>query len=179
MAVMVGEMEYRGARLVKKRSVAPGEVELACVAVLQFLVTAALIFAPPRLLAGNGTALLLGLGGDHFLAAMRGAWSLVFFTAGMLCIRAIRYKTLQSRKWAWQTVIPLWACWLGGLMYPLVVGLQTNLIMLSVVTVLVLQWLVTRILVPLDSHWYSREVPVEVREEGLLRVDAHSRRGSD
>ena len=172
-------IEHRGALLVKKRSVAPGEVELAAVAVLQFLVTAALILAPARLLSGNGTALLLGLGTHDLQPAARGIWSIVFFCAGMLCSRALRYKTVAARKWAWQVVIPLWACWLAGLMYPLIVGLPTNVIMLSVVTVIVMQWLVTRILVPLDSHWYSREVPVEVREEGLLRVDAHSRGGSD
>src|SRR5690348_7069201 len=109
MATMV-TVEQRGARLVKKRSVAPGEVELTAVAVLQFLVTMSLIFASPRLLAGNGTALLLGLGGDHFMPAMRCLWSIVFFSAGMLCARAVRYKTLSTRKWAWQVVIPLWAC---------------------------------------------------------------------
>lgn len=171
-------VEQRGARLVKKRSVAPGEVELAAVAVLQFLVTTALVVAPARMLAGNGTALLLGLGTHELQPAARGIWSIIFFTAGMLCARAIRYKTVSTRKWAWQVVIPLWAAWLAGLMYPLVVGLPTNVIMLSVVTVLVTQWLVTRILVPLDSHWYSREVPIEAREEGLLRVGAHSRGGS-
>lgn len=165
----------RGSRRVKLRPVAPGEVELGVVALLQFGVTLALLAAPPRLLAGNGTALLL-LQGSHMEFFMKGVWGIVFFSAGMLCVRAIHSPSVASRKWAWQLVIPLWACWLSGLIYPMIVGLQSNIIVVSAVAVLVIQWLVTRLLVPLDSYWYSREVPIEdlVQGERSLGVDLDS-----
>lgn len=163
----------RGNVRVKLRTVAPGEVELGIVAALQFMVTAALVAAPPRMLAGNGTALLTLSDYPHLTPMARGLWSLVFFSAGMLCVHALRRPSVGSRKWAWQLVIPLWSCWLSGLLYPLIVGLPTNAITLSAVTVLIAQWLVTRILVPLDSYWYSREVPMEGEHQGerLFGVD--------
>jgi hypothetical protein len=165
---------------VKKRSVAPGEVELGIVAVLQFVVTAALVAAPPQWLAGNGTALLTLSSYPHLTAIAKGVWSIVFFAAGGLCVQAVRLKNVVSRKWAWQVVIPLWACWMTGLSYPLIVGLPTNVITLSAVAVLVIQWLVTRLLVPLDSSWYSREVPMEQHQgERRLSVDDPDGSGHD
>lgn len=150
----------QGNARVKLRPVAPGEVEFGLVALLQFMVAAALFFAPHDQLTGNGTALLTLSNYPHLTALARGIWGVVFLTAGILCVRALRKPSIGHRKWAWQLVIPLWACWLSGLIYPLIVGLPTNVITLSAVTVLVAQWLVTRVLVPLDSYWYSREVPM-------------------
>jgi len=162
----------RGSQSVKLRPVAPGEVELGVVALLQFIVTAALVAAPPRLLAGNGTALLILANHPHISFIIKGCWSIVFFMAGILCARAVARPSVSSRRWAWQLVIPLWACWLSGLTYPLIVGLPTNIIALSAVAVLVIQWLLTRLLVPLDSYWYSREVPIEeLQGERSLGVD--------
>lgn len=165
----------RGDRRVKLRPVAPGEVELGVVALLQFGVTLALIAAPPRLLAGNGTALLTLENYPHISYSIKCTWAIIFFSAGVLCVRAIKHPSVSSRKWAWQFVIPLWACWMSGLVYPMIVGLSTNVIMLSAVAVLVIQWLVTRLLVPLDSYWYSREVPIEEHQGGrALGVDLDS-----
>lgn len=166
----------RGSRRVKLRPVAPGEVELGAVALLQFIVTAALLVAPPRLLAGNGTALLTLAHYPNVSFIVKGCWAIVFFSAGLLCTRAITSPGIESRKWAWQLVIPLWAAWLTGLTFPMIVGRSTNVIMLSAVAVLVIQWLVTRLLVPLDSYWYSREVPIEELYQGerSLGVDLDS-----
>lgn len=161
----------RGNQRVKLRPVAPGEVEFSIVGVLQFIATASLVLAPPQWLRGNGTALLLMTDYPHLTSIARSAWALVFFSAGMLCVQAVTRPSIMTRKLAWQVVIPLWACWLAGLFYPLVVGLDTNVISLSAVSCLVTQWLVTRLLVPLDSFWYSREVPVDELNEGNVGVD--------
>lgn len=156
----------RGDVRMKLRAVAPGEVELSLVAMLQFMVTAALFFAPQKQLSGNGTALLTLSNYEGLTPFARGIWGIIFGAAGVLCVRALRRPSVTTRKWAWQLVIPLWACWLSGLIYPLIVGMPTNVITLSAVTVLVAQWLVTRVLVPLDSYWYSRVVPMDGEHQG-------------
>src|SRR3979490_2596599 len=123
----------RGNQRVKLRSVAPGEVELTVVGALQFIVSAALIVAPPRLLRGNGTALLTLSNYPDLSQIVKSVWALIFFSAGLLCARAVMFGSISARKGAWQLVIPLWACWLSGLIYPLVVGQPTNVITLSAV----------------------------------------------
>lgn len=146
---------------VKRRTVAPGEVELAVVAGLQYIAAFALLVAPPFMLAGNGTALLTLATHPSLTSVAKAVWAVVFFGAGYVCHKAIRQPSPVNRKWAWQFVIPLWTAWLGGLSFPLFIGQSTNIIILAAVAALVTQWLVTRVLVPLDSHWYSREVPIE------------------
>jgi len=166
----------RGSRSVKLRPVAPGEIELGAVSLLQFVAAGALLVAPSRLLTGNGTALLILANHPTLTPIIKVCWSFVFFIAGFLCVRAIWRSTINTRRWAWQVVIPVWAFWLSGLVYPMIVGLPTNIIMLSAVAVLVIQWLTTRLLVPLDSYWYSREVPIEELPQGerSLSVDRES-----
>jgi len=148
-------------RRFKMRTIAPGEVELSVVAALQYGVAMALIIAPPRLLAGNGTSLLTLASHPSLSFIVKGLWALVFFSVGLLCHRAVLKPSVTHRKWAWQFVIPLWACWFMGLCYPLFVNQPTNIIILMAVATLVAQWLLTRVLVPLDSHWYSRTVPLD------------------
>jgi hypothetical protein len=181
MATVVAFIEREGTRVFKRRTVAPGQAELSVVAFLQFAVVAALIAAPDRWLRGSGTAILLMAAHPEASPIVRMGWTLIFFTAGILCVRAITCKTISARKWAWQVVIPLWMCWLSGLIFPLFLGLPTNVIMLSAVTALVTQWMVTRILVPLDSSWYSREVPIQAHPEGegLLQSVGDNSGGSE
>lgn len=153
----------------KLRTIAPGELELTIVAGLQYGVALALLIAPERLLAGNGTALLTLTNYPSLTPIAKSIWMIVFLAAGVFCHRAVIRPSIQHRKWAWQLVIPLWACWFMGLCYPLFVSQPTNVIILMAVATLVSQWLLTRFLVPLDSHWYSRVVPVsdgEHFEEG-------------
>lgn len=152
--------------VMKHRRVAPGEVELTIVMLLQFVAAIALFFAPSRLLAGNGTALLTMASHPEFTYTAKIFWGAVFLIAGMMCFVAVREPRPATRRMAWQTVIPLWMCWLSGLLYPVFVGLPTNIILIAAVATLVLQWLVTRILVPLDSPWYSRDVPLTVERQG-------------
>lgn len=152
--------------VVKRRRVAPGEVELSVVMVLQFVASLSLFFAPSRLLAGNGTALLTLATHPDLTYYAKIFWGAIFLIAGMMCFVAISEPRPETRRAAWQTVIPLWMCWLSGLSYPLFVGLPTNIILIAAVATLVTQWLVTRILVPLDSPWYSREVPLTVERQG-------------
>lgn len=157
-------------RIVKHRLVAPGEVELGIVAFLQFIAAGALFFAPGRFLAGNGTALLTLASHPDLTHIAKLFWGFMFLVAGLLCVNALRKPCVPCRRWAWQFVIPLWMCWLCGLLYPGFVGLQTNAILVAAACALVLQWLVTRILVPLDSPWYSREVPLAVGRQEESRV---------
>lgn len=144
--------------MIRKRVVAPGEVELASTAVLQFIGSLAMLFAPPDLLAGNGTAMMTLASMPDYTFYARFFWAALFFHCGYLLVRAIRRPSPHTRKWAWQVVIPVWCMWLTGLSFPLIVDQPTNIIMLSAVAVLVTQWVVTRFLVPLDGSWYDREV---------------------
>lgn len=154
----------------KHRRVAPGEVELTIVAALQFIASGALFFAPAHWLIGNGTALLTLSSYPDVTYYAKITWGVVFLVAGILCMVALLQPKVSTRRVAWQFVIPLWMCWLSGLLYPAFVGLATNVILVAACGALVLQWLVTRILVPLDSPWYSREVPLAVErpEEGQV-----------
>lgn len=152
--------------VIQRRKVAPGEVELGVVAVLQFVATMALFFAPKELLAGNGTALLLFASKPDWYYTARIAWGVIFLCLFFMAFVAIREPRVTTRKWAWQCVIPVWMVWLGGLTYPLFVGLPTNIILITAMFALVSQWIITRFLVPVDSHWYSREVPLAVERQG-------------
>ena len=157
--------------VVNRRRVAPGEVELTIVTILQFIAAFALFFAPSRLLSGNGTALLtLASHGPQFESITKTLWGIAFLIAGCVSFMAIKEPRVDTRRVAWQVVIPLWTCWVTGLSFPLFVGQDTNVIMLSVAFAMVAQWLVTRILVPLDSPWYSREVPLAVERQGESQV---------
>lgn len=142
----------------KRRLVAPGEVELATAALLQFIGTLALLFAPERLMAGNGTALMTLKSYPEYTLYAHFFWSAIFFHCGYLLVRAIHQPCPHTRKWAWQITIPVWVMWLTGLAFPMFVGQTTNIFFLSAMAVLVIQWLVTRFLVPLDGAWYDREV---------------------
>lgn len=144
--------------LIRKRVVAPGEVELATTGALQFIASLALLFAPPTLMAGHGTAMMTLASSPQFSIYARFFWAALFFHCGYLLVRAIRKPSPHTRKWAWQLVIPVWVMWLTGLSFPLFVDQPTNIIMLSAVAVLVAQWMITRFLVPLDGSWYDREV---------------------
>lgn len=167
-AVMM--MTREDGQIVSRRRVAPGEVELSIAAALQFIASIALFLAPGRLLAGNGTALLTLADHPQLTYYAKSFWGALFLAAGFMCVVALREPRIATRRVAWQVVIPLWACWLCGLMYPLFVGLPTNIILIAAACALVLQWLVTRILVPLDSPWYSREVPLAVERQGESQV---------
>ncbi len=162
-------MTREDGQVVSRRRVAPGEVELTIAAALQFIASAALFLAPPWLLAGNGTALLTLASKPEWTYLAKSFWGAVFLAAGFMCVIALREPRIATRRAAWQVVIPLWMCWLTGLMYPLFVGLPTNVILVAAASALVLQWLVTRILVPLESPWYSREVPLAVERQGESR----------
>lgn len=149
----------------KKRLIAPGELELGLATGLQFLAGAVLLFASPVYLAGHGTALLTFASRPELSTIIKVLWAVVFVITGILGVRALlqRNGSIQAedaRKLAWQVIIPLWTLWLSGLVYPLFVGLPTNLIVLGAVSVLVIQWFGVRILVPADSDWYSREVSI-------------------
>lgn len=156
--------------VINRRRVAPGEVELTIVAGLQFIASTALFFAPPHWLAGNGTALLTLANYDGFNYYAKIFWGIVFLVAGIMSVMALVIPKVSTRCKAWNVVIPLWMCWLCGLLYPAFVGLATNVILVAACGALVLQWLVTRILVPANSHWYSREVPLAVERQGEGRV---------
>lgn len=158
MATMFAPSLEQSAVVVRKRAVAPGEVELATTAALQFIASAAMLGAPPRLMSGNGTALMTLASKPEYSIYARFFWAALFFHCGYLLVRAIRQPSPKTRKWAWQLVIPVWVMWLTGLSIPLLVGQPTNIIMLSATAVLVSQWMITRFLVPLDGSWYDREV---------------------
>lgn len=153
-----------------RRRVAPGEVELTIVTILQFIAASALFFAPSRLLAGNGTALLTLANHPEVTDIVKTMWGIGFLIAGCVAFMALKEPREDTRRMAWQVVIPLWMCWVTGLSFPLFVGQDTNVIMLSVAFAMVAQWMVTRILVPLDSPWYSREVPLAVERQGESQV---------
>jgi hypothetical protein len=143
---------------IKRRSVAPGELELASVAGLQAIAALALILASPRVLAGNGTALLTAAGHPGLSPIIKFVWAGVFAYAGYLAVRAIRRPSVKNRRVAWQLIIPLWACWTAGLAFPLFIGQATNVIVLAMCVALVNQWIITRLFVPLNGTWYDREV---------------------
>jgi hypothetical protein len=152
--------------VVKRRAVAPGEVELASAAALQFIACLALLFASPLYLAGNGTALL-----TQDSSTIKFIWAAIFGYAGWLAVRAIRRPSIKNRRVAWQVVIPLWACWFMGLAFPLFVGQPTNIIVLAAVFFLINQWILTRLFVPLNGKWYDREVLVKSQGDRTVSVD--------
>jgi hypothetical protein len=145
-------------QMVKKRWMAPGELELASAAALQFFAALCFFAASPRLLAGNGTALLTAASHPELAPFIKLIWAAVFGYAGYLAVRAIRRPSIKHRRVAWQVIIPLWSAWCAGLVFPLFIGQTTNLIVLGMCFALVNQWIITRLFVPLNGTWYDREV---------------------
>jgi hypothetical protein len=139
-----------------QRKVAPGEIELGSAAALQFVAALALLFASPHLLAGNGTALLTAASYPTYTGIVKTVWGLIFAYAGYMAVRAITKPSVKNRRIAWQVIIPLWACWWTGLAFPLVIGRDTNVVVLAAVFFFINQWILTRLFVPLNGHWYDR-----------------------
>jgi hypothetical protein len=155
---LLATLVFHNEAVVKRRSIAPGELEFISVAALQILAAGALLFAPVRVLAGNGTALLTAALHPELSGSVKTVWALIFAYAAYLAIRAIKSPSVKNRRVAWLFIIPLWACWTAGLAFPLFIGQATNIIVLGMCACLVNQWIITRLFVPPNGSWYDREV---------------------